>query len=82
MTDQNGTRYQAWLDGLSPDHLSMVQRTEGMPIEMALHYMWVDLDTKIAESSRPLWKQAVGPFAVAGAFVAGFFGPDVPRMGG
>lgn len=81
MTDQNGGRHKAWKDTLPQHQLEMVERAEGMPPEMALHYMWVDLDTKIAELQRPLWKQAVAPFTVAGAFVAGFLGPDFPWRG-
>ncbi len=82
MTEANGTRYQAWLDGLEPEQLAMVQRTEGMPIEMAVHFMWVDLDEKIAALNRPLWKQALTPFAFVAAVIAAAFGPDVPRIGG
>ncbi len=77
------SRHQAWKDSLSTDHLEMVSRTDGMPLEMALHYMWVDLDTKIAEVRRPIWKRvgATLGVAISGA-LAYFFGTDGPRIGG
>lgn len=75
----NPARYQAWLDSLPSDQHAMVQRTEDMPIEMALQYMWVDLDTKIEELRRPLWRQALAPVTAFGAVVTALLTPDVPR---
>lgn len=80
--DKNGARHQAWKDGLPQDQLEMIQRTDGMPPEMAVQYMWVDLDSKIAELRRPLWKQAATPAAVIGAYIAALLGLDPRSIGG
>ena len=50
-----------------------------MPTEMAIAYMWVDLDTKIEELRRPLWRQALAPAAALGAVITAFLSPEVPR---
>ena len=82
MTETNDARYQAWLDGLPQAQLELVQRIEEMPPGMAIAYVFVELDAKIAALQRPLWKQALTPVSLAGAFIAGFLGPDAPRLGG
>ena len=79
MTSFTPPRYQAWLDSLPSEQLAMVQRTEGMPLEMALHYMWVDLDTKIEDLRRPFWRQALAPVAAVSAAIAAVLTPEVPR---
>lgn len=79
---QNGTRYQAWKDALSNEELEIVERAEEMPPSMAIGYVLVTLKREIDELRRPLWKQALAPAAVAGAFVASLLGFDPRGLAG
>lgn len=74
----DAARYQAWRDGLSTLDQLEVERIEEMPPQMAIAYVYTELNCRIEELRKPLWKQAVAPFVVAGAFVAGWLGID-PR---
>ncbi len=71
-------RYEAWRDSLSTTDQQEVERIEGMPPQMAIAYVYTELNRRIEDLHKPLWKQAVAPFAVAGAFAAGLLGID-PR---
>ncbi len=68
------TRFDAWKDSLPRDRLDRVERIEGMPVEMAIAFLYDDLSTRIDAVNKPLWRQALGPMAVVGAFVAGLAG--------
>ena len=76
------TRYQAWKDGLTGAELEMVDRVDEMPSPMANGYVLVTLMREIEALRRPLWKSALAPAAVAGAFVAGALGIDSKGWGG
>lgn len=77
----DAARYQAWRDGLSTLDQQEVERIEGMPSQMAIAYVYTELNRRIEDLHKPLWKQAVAPFAVAGAFVAGWLGIDPREFG-
>lgn len=78
----NGDRYQAWKDGLPRDEHAEVERIEEMPPQMAIAYVYTELSSRIDELHRPLWRQALAPVAVAGAFVAGLLGLNPRELGG
>ncbi len=75
-------RYAAWRDGLSTADLTEVERIEEMPVQMALGYVYTELNRRIEHLRKPLWKQALAPVAVAGAFVAGLLGIDPRGLNG
>lgn len=80
--NNNGDRYQAWRDGLPTEELVELERIEEMPPQMAIAYVYTELSRRIDELHRPLWRQALAPVAVAGAFVAGLLGLSPRELGG
>lgn len=81
-TDPMVSRHQAWKDSLSRDHLRLIEQVEGMPPEMAMQFMWVDLDAKIEELRKPLWRRVGATLGIAiGGAVAYLAGSDGPRFG-
>ena len=85
----NDAVYTAWKNTLDVDELAMVERAEEMPDYMAVQFWGVAMSREVAAlradflaAHRPLWRQALAPVAVAGAFVAGLLGLDPRGLGG